>query len=217
MFTRFGFYPGSSTSNPVLAMCNTVSKVFFWDLARLGEYHDYINSIGGTTKPAPTIPPDGSIEPLAEGIKRPAFLIPYKHRARRSLHVLSRVARETSPTESTSTDSNYTPSDKNPQGPSDRNPQGSSDAHAAPRSHPATANQQSLIPGLAPADATKSLEIWSKRYSLGDPYHNLTSHKDETIKGFEVVGRQIAWSKEGEWCVVVGSGALIAVFERWQK
>jgi polycomb protein EED len=209
MFMRFGLYPGSATSNPVLAMCNTSSKVFFWDLARLGEYHDYINSINSVTAPEPVISPDGVIEPPVEGVKRPAFLIPYKYRARRGLHVLSRVARETSPTESISTDSNYAPSDKNPQAPTD--------VGAQPRSHPTPANQQSLIPGLAPADAAKSLEIWSKRYSIGDPYDNLTSHKDEAVKGFGFVGRQIAWSKGGEWCVVVGSGGLIGVFERWQK
>jgi polycomb protein EED len=30
------------------------------------------------------------------------------------------------------------------------------------------------------------------------------------------VGRQVAWSRGGEWCVVVGSVGTMAVFERWE-
>jgi polycomb protein EED len=73
------------------------------------------------------------------------------------------------------------------------------------------------MPGLTPSDSAKSLEIWAKRYSIGDPHGDIIAHKDEVVKGFEFVGRYIAWSNGGEWCVVVGSAGMIGIFERWQK
>jgi polycomb protein EED len=40
-------------------------------------------------------------------------------------------------------------------------------------------------------------------------------HKEEVVRGLEFTGRQVAWSTGGEWCVVVGSAAVVAIFERW--
>lgn len=221
MFMRFGFYPGSATTNPVLAMCNTASKVFFWDLARLEEYYDYLASINAAAQPEsinPAISTEVAAGASAPDVKRPSFLIPYRHRNRSSLNVLSRLARDASPSESTSTDTNS-------------NPNSFSHRHAHPHSHtapgmpadppsrsqPAPLHQQSVIAGLTPSDVEKSLEIWGKRYAISDPNVNIFAHKDEVVKGLGFVGRQIAWSRGGEWCVVVGSAGVIGVFERWQK
>ncbi|PSS25870.1 hypothetical protein M430DRAFT_134729 [Amorphotheca resinae ATCC 22711] len=170
MFMRFGLYPGSATSNPVLAMCNTASKVFFWDLARLEEYHDFLTNLTA----AGTNPTDANTPP------RPSFLVPFRHR-NRGPSALSRV-RDTSPTDSTSTDSH---------------------------SHSHTNTDTNNPP--------HSLETWAKRYAIGDPFEDLAAHKEEVVKGLGFVGRQIAWSRGGEWCVVVGSAGVIGVFERWRK
>ena len=221
MFMRFSLFPGSAVTNPVLAMCNASSKMFFWDLARLEEYHDYLThlraterepfSTGTTVNPYPAAT-------SAQDFTRPPFLVPYKHRNRGGPNVLYRVARDASPVESTSTDSlsNANPS-SHKNGTSVSNHDYGSAADTEPRSHAAAGAQQTVLAGMTASDSAKSLEIWAKRYSIGDPNGDIIAHKDEVMKGFEFVGRSIAWSNGGEWCVVVGSAGMIGIFERWQK
>ena len=221
MFMRFSIFPGSASTNPVLAMCNASSKVFFWDLARLEEYHDYLTQLRATerapfsTKTALDTVPTAA---YPQDVPRPPFLVPYKHRNRGDPKVLYRVARDTSPAESTSTDS---PSNANQSshknGHSVSNHDYGSAGDTEPRSHPAAGTQQTLLAGMTASDSAKSLEIWAKRYFIGDPHGDIIAHKDEVMKGFEFVGRYSAWSNGGEWCVVVGSAGMIGIFERWQK
>jgi polycomb protein EED len=177
-------------------MCNTASKVFFWDLARLEEYHDFLTNLTA----AGTNPTDANT-PL-----RPSFLVPFRHR-NRGPSALSRV-RDTSPTDSTSTDSHshsHTNTDTN------------NAPHVISQSLSQAQEALSHVTGLSRSDAAKSLETWAKRYAIGDPFEDLAAHKEEVVKGLGFVGRQIAWSRGGEWCVVVGSAGVIGVFERWRK
>ena len=194
MFMRFSLYPGSETTNPVLAMCNASSKVSFWDFSRLEEYHDFLTNL---KSPGETSSPN----------QRPPFLVPYKHRNRGGVTALCRATRDASPVESASTDSS---SNKNAQ--SSQNNGACQSTKRQPSSRPVPA-----ILGLTPSDSVKSLEIWAKRYSIGDPHGDIIAHKEEVDKGFEFVGRYIAWSNGGEWCVVAGSAGMIGIYERWQK
>ena len=66
-------------------------------------------------------------------------------------------------------------------------------------------------------DRKKSRELWAKKYDMGDPLTNIAPHKEEVVKGLAFLGRQVAWSANGEWCVVVGSSGVIALFQRWGK
>ena len=66
-------------------------------------------------------------------------------------------------------------------------------------------------------DREKSRELWAKKYDVGDPLNNIAPHKEEVVKGLSFLGRQVAWSANGEWCVVVGSSGVVAVFQRWGK
>jgi polycomb protein EED len=66
-------------------------------------------------------------------------------------------------------------------------------------------------------DAEKSREIWERRYGINDPFREVAAHKEEVLTKMTFVGRQVAWSRGGEWCVVVGSVGVIGVFERWRK
>ena len=50
---------------------------------------------------------------------------------------------------------------------------------------------------------------------MTDPWKSLAPHKEEAVRGLEFTGRQVAFSTGGEWCVVVGSAGVLAVFERW--
>lgn len=61
----------------------------------------------------------------------------------------------------------------------------------------------------------KSKENWNKKYNISDAWTDLAPHKEEVVKGLDFTGRQVAWSTGGEWCVVVGSAGVLAVFERW--
>lgn len=51
---------------------------------------------------------------------------------------------------------------------------------------------------------------------MTDPWRKLPSHKVAVVAGLEFTGRQLAFSTGGEWCVVVGSAGVLAVFERWR-
>ena len=173
MFMRFSLFPGINGGHPVLAMCNTASKVFFWDLARLQDYFDYVS---GTSQTSTSFSSDASQE-----AKRPAWLVPFRSRLNKKDN-LSRL-RETSPTESTS-------------------------------SHH-TGSMESLSISLG--DHEKSKALWESRYKMSDPLENLLPHREEVVRGLNFLGRQVAWSVGGEWCVIVGSASVIAVFQRWAK
>ncbi|KAL3428388.1 WD domain-containing protein [Phlyctema vagabunda] len=64
-------------------------------------------------------------------------------------------------------------------------------------------------------DEQKSKELWDEKYHVGDYLFELKAHREEVVRGLEFVGRQCAWSTGGEWCVVVGSASVVAVFQRW--
>jgi polycomb protein EED len=195
MFQRFSLYPGSSTKNPVLAFSPSSSKVFFWDLTRLSGYYDYVTTVDQVEKGA-----HGEKGRPTEIPKRPPFLVPFRHRNRGSmLSAVSRV-RETSPTDSSS--SHHTGTEN------------THAFHSGGNSHPtASINTH----GLSGRDLAKSKENWAKRYNIGNEWTNIAPHREEAVKTLDFVGRQIAWSNGGEWCVVVGSEGAMAIFERWAK
>jgi polycomb protein EED len=211
MFMRFGLFPGTAEGSrgPVLAMCNTASKVFFWDLARLEGYWDYISTLPPTAAAAgnETASTSFSLASSAaesDAPKRPRFLIPWKPRVRGGgrLGIPTHRIRDSSPTES----DRSTPTTHS-------HPLISASTH-----HPASAN-----PPVNPSQAKateyleKSKEVWNKRYGLDSAERELLPHKEEVVRGLSFVGRQVAWSRGGEWCVVVGSAGVVAVFERWEK
>jgi polycomb protein EED len=172
VWMRFSLFPGTVDTGPVLAFCNSTSKVSFWDLRRLEEYNQIISNDELDFK-----------DPLL----RPKFLNPFQRRQRGRAFLLAR--RSTSPTESTG--SSRSASEMN-----------------GPSTTTATANPKHV-------DWEKSIEGWDGRYAVDDPARDLLPHKEETVKGVSVCGRQAAWSPDGAWCVVVGSQGAWAVFQRW--
>jgi polycomb protein EED len=202
MFTRFSLFPGTPSGNPILAFCNTGSKVFFWDFDRLEEYYDWVS----------TQPPElgyqaannsfsGNIS-AQETIKRPTFLVPFQRRTRgggaAGGSAITRLARENSPTESAS--SNQTGSDGQA-GDSEHGGRGEVDNNR----------------GKGKIDWEKSRLLWTEKYEVGNFLEIMEPHKEEVVKGYTFTGRQVGWSADGEWCVCVGSSAVIAVLQRWGK
>ena len=190
---RFSVFEGFKNSNPVLAFCNGVSKVFFWDLARFEEYFNIIDYLPGGKDNQKPITTSGSGPalalrlPSASNPRSHPFLQPFQRRNRGG--AVARVVREASPSESSS--SHHTGSD-----------------NAADKSSEA---------GKGQIDWAKSRSLWEKKYEMGDPLAELEAHQVETVKGLGFMGRQVAWSSDGQWCVVVGSAGVIGLLQRWEK
>ncbi|KAF2489319.1 WD40 repeat-like protein [Lophium mytilinum] len=50
--------------------------------------------------------------------------------------------------------------------------------------------------------------------AIGDPFFPIPAHKSVVVPKVNFATRQIAWSRGGEWCVVVGDCAMICLFQR---
>ncbi|OHE90996.1 WD domain-containing protein [Colletotrichum orchidophilum] len=71
------------------------------------------------------------------------------------------------------------------------------------------------IPELRTQYNQETLQTWDGKFTVGNPQVPLKPHKIENCGASTFVGRQVAWSPGGEWCVVVGSSNFALVFQRW--
>ncbi|KAJ0310120.1 hypothetical protein COL516b_002627 [Colletotrichum fioriniae] len=71
------------------------------------------------------------------------------------------------------------------------------------------------IPELRAQYNQETLQTWDGKFTVGNPQVPLKPHKIENCGASTFVGRQVAWSPGGEWCVVVGSSNFALVFQRW--
>ncbi|TDZ27611.1 Polycomb protein eed-B [Colletotrichum trifolii] len=83
---------------------------------------------------------------------------------------------------------------------------------AAGKSHPTDLEQ---VPDFANSYNKETLQTWDSKYTVSNPQMPLKAHKVENSGASNFVGRQVAWSPEGEWCVVVGSSNFALVLQRW--
>lgn len=63
----------------------------------------------------------------------------------------------------------------------------------------------------------ETVELWQSRYDISNPHKMIRPHKAEGLNGPVFVGRQVAWSPDGSWCVVVGSRNHAVILQRWAK
>ncbi|KAL1879423.1 hypothetical protein VTK73DRAFT_6955 [Phialemonium thermophilum] len=91
--------------------------------------------------------------------------------------------------------------------PSDKDSRASNGASSDPDS--------STVPGVT----HDSIHSWDELYDISSPHdHALKPHKVVGVSGEpKFVGRQVAWSPGGEWCVVVGNQNRALIFQRWAK
>lgn len=167
-FMRFKIHqnPGQ---HPILAFCNAAGKIFFWDLTRLADYHDYTRAV--------TNPKNKDIDVL-----RPAWLTPIVHRNR-----------------------------------GDGKPRTEPTVREKKAAERATLTDAERVDALREKYNKETLQAWDGKYNGGDPHTPLRAHKVETIGVSTFVGRQVAWSPSGEWCVIVGSINLALVLQRWGR
>lgn len=62
-----------------------------------------------------------------------------------------------------------------------------------------------------------TVEMWTNRYDISNRHKMVKPHKTEMMSGPMLVGRQVAWSPDGCWYVVVGSRNHAVIFQRWTK
>ncbi|KAK3956183.1 WD40-repeat-containing domain protein [Pseudoneurospora amorphoporcata] len=65
----------------------------------------------------------------------------------------------------------------------------------------------------------KQIDEWNDQCDITDSHNEIKPHKTVMVdgKGQHFVGRQVAWSPEGDWCVVVGNSNRAMIFQRWGK
>ncbi|KAK3390462.1 WD40-repeat-containing domain protein [Podospora didyma] len=87
----------------------------------------------------------------------------------------------------------------------------------------AVADQASMVSASPdPESATtfgfnqKTLAEWAELYDTSNARGMIKPHRVGQIEG-AFVGRQVGWSPEGDWCVVVGSGNRALIYQRWAK
>lgn len=69
----------------------------------------------------------------------------------------------------------------------------------------------------AEGHSQETIEQWGSRYDISNPHKMVKPHRTESLTGPTFVGRQVAWSPDGCWCVVVGSRNHAVIFQRWPK
>lgn len=63
----------------------------------------------------------------------------------------------------------------------------------------------------------ESIDKWTGCYDISNPQKMVKPHRTESLTGPTFVGRQVGWSPDGCWCVVVGSRNHAVIFQRWPK
>lgn len=63
----------------------------------------------------------------------------------------------------------------------------------------------------------ETIASWRSKYIMASPHDAKKPHRTEQFGNASFVGRQVAWSPEGDYCVVVGSRNLAVILQRWAK
>ncbi|KAH6631639.1 WD40-repeat-containing domain protein [Chaetomium tenue] len=196
-FMRFRIFhaPGR---HPILAFANARSRTFFWDFARFGSYARYMADLRDAQKAGkPLLAAPGSAE--APAVQKPAWL-------------MVKRGKKTAATNTAA----HTAAGGEGNTPSLRSFVMSGGASAADKESMVSASPdpESVSTGLGYSKET--LQAWAEMYDLSNPVGYIKAHRTLQIDG-GFVGRQVGWSPEGEWCVVVGNGNRALIYQRWAK
>jgi polycomb protein EED len=202
-FMRFRIFRVAG-KHPVLAFANAKSKTFFWDLARFGSYARYMDElkeaqkrgrlVGGATAAGA----GGEGAAAAAGVQKPAWLM--VKRAKKGAAAAAMAAAAVG--------------------------DGTSSLRSFAAASVAGGDKESMVsasPDPEGGGATgglgysrETLQAWAEMYDLSNPVGYVKAHRTLQIDG-GVVGRQVGWSPEGDWCVVVGNGNRALIYQRWGK
>lgn len=88
------------------------------------------------------------------------------------------------------------------------------------RSESVTTTSASISFESPSASGTRSLVKDRKKYDISNPWKGIKAHQRIEIPRVHFQGRQVSWSSDGKWLLVVGDSGddgLIAVFNRWEN
>jgi polycomb protein EED len=153
--------------HPVLALGNAHSAIFFWDLARLIEYHSFKTELNDPERDYV--------------VHRPGWLHPIEKRQKGDAISKLRDAEDRD-----SVVSGRTGSDVETQG------------------------------DISGHYSQETIETWEGKYDMTRVDEAIKAHSQCNITIKDFIGRQVAWSPGGEWCIVVGSKNLAVIMSRWQ-
>lgn len=184
--------------NPVLAFGNAHSEIYFWDLARLTGYHNFLTEMRDSERDATR---GGAQQQQPVPVHRPGWLQPIKHRKQVGVggDAVSKLKSNMLAADATGSDRDSVASG--------RTGSGSIDV------------VETLQHGadLATNYTQETLESWEGKYDMTRVEDAIKAHATSKLTIKDFVGRQVAWNATGEWCVVVGSKNLAIVLQRWDK
>lgn len=205
-FMRFGVFsaPGQ---HAILAFCNAGSKIYFWDFSRFAAYSDYMAALRAGKKP-----------------QQPAWLVALPRRAPKEKLTFTVNGKEHNPV--TGRGSSTRGLGREPSDRDSLSRHGSVASNivpnAASKSTPGVADGEEAA-AAAPVDLAlamfgeDTMKDWEEKYAMRTPDAMIKPHRVEAIKGGTIVGRQVAWSPRGDWCVVVGSNNRAIILHRWAE
>ena len=238
-FMRFGLF-NMAGHHPTLAFCNATAKIFFWDFSCFSAYRDFVKACarrdresreGGQDSKGPVPRPPwlrtvaAKKRPTNSGHPGSAAHLPGSRRLRDAsgpgLGMRDSADRADPGSDRDSSVFSSVPPGAGAAGLGTPDPDSavaaSSSANGPSGLGKNGGNGHGSGYTITDVYNTETVEDWSSRYSTDDPHARVKAHKVETTKGLSAVGRQVAWSPEGEWCVVVGSNSRLMILHRWAK
>lgn len=90
--------------------------------------------------------------------------------------------------------------------------------------HVRDASTASIASGNSSTSASKGVARPSKpvkkgptyKHGIGDPFRPLPAHKLIELPNYNTLFRHFSWSRDGQWCVGVGSHGVISILQRWK-
>jgi polycomb protein EED len=183
--------------HPVLAIGNTKTKIFFWDLMGLELGHD-----GGVTSSNEEDqfkrPDSKNKRKLGEPLSRKAFES-YNNPDIRSESPLASSSHRSSSVLTTTN---------------------ASSPAVFPLQEPEVSTTRTSPALFDPTTDGSSVPPRLNKYRINDPFTPIPAHYSHTPNvNYHLMARQIAWSSCGRWCVVAGESgskdAMAAIYDRW--
>ncbi|SPQ23729.1 089e9e5a-8c5a-435e-97c7-56594515a37e [Thermothielavioides terrestris] len=195
-FMRFRVFhaPGK---HPILAFANAKSRTFFWDLARFGSYRAYMADLKEAQQRASRQPLAGA--DAAAAVPKPSWLVVKRGKKTPAGATASAATSQAAAA-------------------------GDGTASLRSLSFAVGGDKESMVSASPDPESAavlggytrETLQAWAEMYDLSNPVGYVKAHRTLQIDG-GFVGRQVGWSPEGEWCVVVGNGNRALIYQRWGK
>lgn len=205
-FLRFRMFrvPGK---RPILAFANAKGKTFFWDFERFGEYARYMDALKEAKEA-------GRYPLVGEGavVPKPVWL-PVR-RAKKTNTANNSFVQSTAG-DGTASLRSFAAMSVVGSGGGGGGGGGGGDKESMVSASP-DPESNSALPTSGLGYNRETLDAWAEMYDATDPVRYIKPHRTIQIEG-GFVGRQVGWSLEGEWCVVVGNGNRAVIYQRWAR